>query len=81
MSTSHWINSLGLVLDIVGVVMIWRYGLPEPLSRKGAIHIIAEQSDQAEKAKAARYHLLSKTGLGLVLVGFLLQFLSNFVNT
>ena len=81
MSTSHWINSLGLVLDIVGVVMIWRYGLPEPLSRKGAIYIIAEQSDQAEKAKAARYDLLSKTGLGLVLVGFLLQFLSNFVNT
>ena len=81
MPTSHLINSIGLVLDIVGVVIIWRYGLPEPLSREGAIYIIAEQSDRAEKLKAARYDLLSKIGLFLVLAGFALQLASNFVTT
>jgi hypothetical protein len=79
MSISHLINSTGLVLDIIGVVIIWRYGLPEPLSREGAVYIIAEQSDQAEKLKAARYDLLSKIGLVLVLGGFVFQLLSNFV--
>ena len=78
-SASTLINSFGLLLDIVGVVIIWKYGLPEPLSRTGANHIIAEQSDDAEAAKAARYDRLSMVGLGLLVVGFLLQLLSNFV--
>jgi hypothetical protein len=63
--SSHVISSFGLVLDIVGVVMIWRYGLPEPLSRTGAVHLILEQSDEAERAKATRYDRLSKIGLAL----------------
>jgi hypothetical protein len=79
MLISHLINSTGLVLDIIGVVIIWRYGLPEPLSREGAIYLIAEQFGQAEKTKAARYDLLSKTGLVLVLGGFVFQLLSNLV--
>jgi hypothetical protein len=79
MSCSNLVNSFGLVFDIIGVVFIWRYGLPEPLSRKGAIYIIAEQTDEAEKAKAAKYDLLSKIGLGLVIGGFLLQLASNFI--
>ena len=73
------VNSFGLALDIVGVALIWRYGLPEPLSRKGAIYIIAEQTDEAESAKAAKYDVLSKIGLGLVIGGFFLQLASNFI--
>ncbi len=60
--------------------MIWRYGLPEPLSREGKVYFIAEQSDETEKVKAARYDLLSKIGLVLVIGGFVLQLFSNFVN-
>jgi len=54
MSCLSLVNSVGLVLDIVGVVFIWRYGLPEPLSRTGTINLIAEQTDETEKAKAAK---------------------------
>ena len=79
MSCSNWVNSFGLALDVVGVVFIWRYGLPEPLSRKGAIFIITEQTDETEKSKAAKYDLLSKIGLCLVISGFLLQIASNFI--
>jgi hypothetical protein len=59
--------------------MIWRYGLPEPLSREGKTYLITGQVDETEKAKAERFDRLSKIGLVLVLGGFLLQFFSNFV--
>jgi len=55
MSTSSLVNSIGLLCDIVGAVLIWRYGLPEHISRTGAVHLIAEQTDETEKAKAKRY--------------------------
>ncbi len=79
MSLSNFVNSSGLFLDIVGVVLIWRYGLPEPISRTGATYIITEQIDQTEMAKAANYDLLSKLGLGLIITGFLMQIVSNFI--
>ena len=41
--------------------------------------IIAEQTDEAESAKAAKYDVLSKIGLGLVIGGFFLQLASNFI--
>ncbi len=79
MPTSNLLNSIGLILDIVGVVMIWRYGLGEPLSREGKTYLITGQIDESEKAKAKWFDRLSKTGLALILGGFLLQLVSNFV--
>jgi len=81
MTTSTAVNSIGLLLDIAGVVMVWRYGLPESLSREGAQYIITEQTDEAEKAKAARFDLLSKIGLALIVAGFAFQLLSNFLKS
>ena len=80
-SCSNIVNSVGLVLDIVGVVLIWRYGLPEPISREGHNYIILESHDEAEKIKAAKYDRLSKIGLSLVILGFALQLASNFIPT
>ena len=51
MSISNVVNSRGLVCDIVGALFIWRYGLPEAINRSGAIHLICEQSDEAEIGK------------------------------
>ena len=81
MPMSNLLNSIGLVLDIAGVVIIWRYGLPEPLSREGKTYLITGQVDETKKAKAERFDRLSKIGLALVLGGFLLQFVGNFVKS
>ncbi len=35
-SLSDWVNSLGLLFDVVGVILIWRFGLPEDINRSGA---------------------------------------------
>lgn len=78
-SCSTMINSIGLVMDIVGVFILWRYGLPEPLSREGHIFIITDQIDQDERDKAASYDRWSKFGLFLLIAGFVFQLVSNFV--
>jgi hypothetical protein len=77
MTTSNIVNSIGLVCDIVGVVLLWRYGLPEPISRGGAVHLILEQSDETEKAKARRYDSAARGGIILLVGGFVLQLVSN----
>lgn len=29
------INSIGLILDITGALLIWKYGLPESINKNG----------------------------------------------
>lgn len=72
-------NSIGLVLDIAGVILLYQYGLPEPLSRTGAKHLILEQSDAAEADKAKRYDCLARVGVSLLILGFGFQLISNFL--
>lgn len=76
---STWINSVGLVLDICGAVLLWKYGLPEAISREGHQYIVLEQKDEAEAEKAKAYDFWSKLGLGLLIFGFVLQLVSNFI--
>jgi hypothetical protein len=66
-------------MDIAGAVLLWRYGLPEALSREGHNFVITGQSNEAEIAKAARYDRWSRAGLGLLIAGFCLQLVSNFL--
>jgi hypothetical protein len=68
-----WFTVAGLVSDILGVMLLWRYGLPAEISRSGAIRFVAEQEDSAEKALARRYDRLGRLGLILLILGFVLQ--------
>jgi hypothetical protein len=70
-------NEVGLLFDIVGVVLVWRYGLPPSVDRMGLKYIVTSDRDESEIAKARRYDSLSHIGLGLIVTGFLLQLLSN----
>lgn len=81
MTLSHCINSVGLVLDVVGAGLIWKFGLPAEISRTGAIHRVLEGRDEAEAAKARVYDLVSWWAFLLLVAGFVLQLLSNFVAT
>jgi len=79
MATHHKVNSLGFVCDIIGAVLIWRYGLPESIDREGAILIVGEQTDETQKAKAHCYDCSAKFGVGVLIFGFVLQLVSNFL--
>jgi hypothetical protein len=66
-------NTIGLSLDVVGVILIWRYGLPEHIDRSGHRHLILEQTDEVERDTAERYDRISLVALLLLVTGFVLQ--------
>lgn len=73
------INSLGLILDILGGLLLLRYGLPPKIDPEGHIYLITRQVDETEITTAKRYHKWSRLGIILLTIGFFLQFISNFV--
>ena len=73
MPASTWFTLLGLILDILGALLLWRYGLPPDIRRGGVVHLIAEHTDDAEARKAARFDRLSHVGIALLALGFALQ--------
>jgi hypothetical protein len=73
------VNSVGLVLDIIGAVMLWKYGLPEALNKKGHQYLILEDIDEAEKRTAASYERRSRAALLLLVLGFAFQLWSNWL--
>lgn len=79
MTFSNCINSIGLVLDIVGAGLIWKFGLPAEISRTGAIYRVEEGKDEAEKARARFYDRVSWWAFLMLVAGFALQLCSNFI--
>ncbi|KKS07863.1 hypothetical protein A3K01_03905 [candidate division WWE3 bacterium RIFOXYD1_FULL_43_17] len=73
------INSVGLILDIIAGLMLWKYGLPENINRKGEQALLLEGIDEAEKRKAKKYDSYSKIAVILLVIGFFLQLISNYI--
>ena len=70
------INSLGLGLDIVGIIMLFFFGLP-PDPRKGGVGYLVWGEDKNEARKYDVFKSLSWLALFLVVCGFSLQIASN----
>ena len=70
-------NSLGLFLDIIGVILLFRFGLPQDVRRGGESFLLIEGVDQREAAKAKWYDRISYVALALIISGFGLQIFSN----
>lgn len=73
------LNSIGLLLDIFGVIILWRYGLPETINRKGYSYVIREEIDAEQIKKVKKYDSYSFIGICILITGFVLQIISNFV--
>lgn len=72
-----WFSPIGLLLDIIGAILIYKYGLPEEVSRSGTTVIIMEQEDEDEKLKALKYDKCSRIGFWLLIIGFMFQLISS----
>jgi hypothetical protein len=68
MSTAA-LNITGLVLNLVGVIILFRYGMPFQVPTGGAVHIITEQVDAAETALESRYEVFGYFGMLVIVVG------------
>lgn len=73
------INSLGLALDIAGVVLLYRFGLPADVHEGGGMQVLwPAGEDQARNARRyRRTRTLSRFGLALLVAGFGLQIVGN----
>lgn len=76
---ASWISSIGLILDIIGVLFVFKYGLPEVLDRQGRGFLLLEGTDDAEAAKARHYDRMARIGLFLIIAGFVLQLIGNWL--
>ena len=66
----------GIALNLVGVVMLFRYGMPYHVETKGVVLLALEEIDHDEIKLERRYKILGKTGLVLIVVGSALQALA-----
>jgi hypothetical protein len=72
-----WLGPTGLILDIIGAIFIYKYGLPEEVSRTGSTNIVFTKVDTKEIEKGKRFDKWSKIGFYLLIVGFLFQLISS----
>ena len=66
---------VGLALDILGVIIIYRYGLGSTeWVEKGSSHLVLEVHDtEGIEKRKRRCRLMAPVGLGLLVTGFALQ--------
>ena len=72
----YLINIIGLCFDITGAYLLFKYGLPNDLNKKGTIFLSLEQVDLKEIEKYKKYEFWSKIGLTFLILGFLFQLIS-----
>lgn len=84
MTTAQSLNTIGLLLGLVGVVLIFFWGPPQPQLDEGVglgledgtplgDGLTVAQHNANVRRRRLRHQILSRVGLGLVFLGFLLQ--------
>lgn len=73
------VNSIGLLLGIIGTGILWKFGLPAKVDRDGEQALIFEENDEKMIADGRKYDFRANCGFALLLVGFVLQLVSNFL--
>lgn len=73
-----WLNGIGLTCGLVAALLMYRYGVPRypHWSLAGRSVLLLEQDDHAELAAVYRAERLSRAGVVLLAVGFLLQLIA-----
>jgi hypothetical protein len=68
------LTNFGLLLDIIGAILIYKFGLPSAETK--TIHAISFSNPSEKEIKAARIaKRMSPVGLIVLIVGFVFQFL------
>ncbi len=71
-----WINSFGLILDIIGVIILFCYGFP--YSGKSSFWTSPEMIKTDETIKE-RLRKFQRIAIFIIVFGFVLQLVSNFL--
>jgi hypothetical protein len=74
MEKINWFSTIGLILDIIGVLMLFKYGLPSKISDGDTLGI--EESKEEEELRNNKNKYIIKMayfGLSFILIGFVFQ--------
>ena len=68
-----WLNTIGLFLGMVGVIIIFIWGPPQPnLDPQGSL-LLEGGPDKAIEMQRGQYEIRSRVGLALIFLGFVVQ--------
>jgi hypothetical protein len=67
------LNIVGLIGNLAGVILLFRYGMPYRVASGGHSYFITEQADPRELKAERVYKALGFVGLILIIVGTGLQ--------
>jgi hypothetical protein len=70
---SRVFNLVGLALTLVGVLILFRWGMPFHVPTGGASHLILLQSDPKDIALERIYTIIGYVGLTALILGTVLQ--------
>ncbi len=80
MELTEIINSTGLFLDIIGVTLVYIYGLPSRVNNGAVLAIETSQEYEVNRLRKNKIiKIKSWSGYVFLMTGFILQFLSNFI--
>lgn len=66
-------NVSGVLIALVGLLILFRYGMPFRVASGGATYIVTEQVNEQEKKTDSRYKTFGYIGLSLAVIGSLMQ--------
>ncbi len=72
------LNSIGLIFDIVGACLLFRYGLPSKFNEPPTLLLQDGLSEKEIKANK-KIQCLANVGLICLILGFIFQLVSNFI--
>jgi hypothetical protein len=67
------LNIVGLAFNLIGVLILFRWGMPFRVPTGGDIHLIAEQKNAGQAALDHIYAVCGWVGLVVLIVGTALQ--------
>ena len=76
-SFSYGFQSIGLCSDILGAILLFKFGLPKIERTGGAQKLVTNEVDAAALSREQFYDFWGKVGLVSLLLGFALQLVPN----
>jgi len=74
-----WISSLGLLFDIIGVLIIFFNGIHPKVPINPKV-VFGGTRDPKYKKQKMKVEIYAYIGLGLILIGFILQLIGSIIN-
>ena len=79
METFTIFNIIGISLDIIGVILVFLFGISPMLDIGGHAILVTKEVHNEKIRRTKKYKLVSWLGLLLIFFGFLLQLIANII--